>query len=173
LISFLLINSGLYVIMFFSSVKIVKKTIHYLLENDELSEKLIIVSIAREDISNQKLKFEFIEEREFRLNGQMYDIKKDLSDEDSLRYLCYLDEHENLLEKLFAKFSDSEKDKKSNHLQKITFIPFIGLFFQQTDTTLNFFSELTFEGIRSEQILKNYFEVLTPPPQKLNFNSVS
>ncbi len=167
LILILLLNSGFYVLLYLSSIKIVKKTIHYLLEKNELEEELIIISLARNDINNNRVSFQRIDKKEFRFNGDMYDIKKDLSDKDTLRYLCYLDEHENLLEKLFSKFSEKRKDKKSNH--NISLISFLALFFNETETLRN----VLFASYYSPQFnfsLNNFYEdIPTPPPQGMNF----
>jgi hypothetical protein len=151
--------------MYLSSVEIVKKTIHYLLENDELNENLIFISLSKNDIKEQIVKFERIDEKEFRLNDKMYDIRKDLSDKDSLRFLCYLDEYENFLEKLFSKFSDSENNNKSNYQINFSFIPFLALYFQQTDLRLNTVAEIILKVNHSDNLLTINGDVLTPPPK--------
>lgn len=165
LILFLLFNSGIYLLLYFSSTKIVKKTIHYLIENDELEKEMMLLSISRNDIEEKIVKFEWIEDKEFRYNGMMYDVKKDLSDNDSLRFLCYMDEHENLLEKIFNRFSESNKNKTSNQPQKFSFVPFLGLFYQKTECMLFSSQGITFSLEISYKIIHNFKEVLTPPPQ--------
>jgi hypothetical protein len=171
LIILLLFNSGVNVLLYFSSTKIVKKTIHYLIENDELEKELMILSISKKDIEEKIVKFEWVEEKEFRYNGMMYDVKKDLSDNDSLRFLCYLDEHENLLEKLFSRFSDSNKDKTSSQPQKFVFAPFLGLFYQKTECMSYSTQGITFSSEISYKIIHNFKKVPTPPPQtEFNFS---
>lgn len=165
LIVLLLLNSGVYVLLYFSSLKFVKKTIHYLIENNGLKEELIILSISKNDIEKNIVKFEWVEDKEFRFNGIMFDVKKDLSDSDSLRFLCYMDEHENLLEKLFNRFSDSNKNNSSNQPLKLTFTPFLGLFFQETECLNNLNELATFSFSNQIFLIHNYQEVLTPPPQ--------
>lgn len=165
LIVLLLLNSGVYVLLYFSSLKFVKKTIHYLIENNGLKEELIILSISKNDIEKNIVKFEWVEDKEFRFNGMMFDVKKDLSDSDSLRFLCYMDEHENLLEKLFNRFSDSNKNNSSNQPIKLTFTPFLGLFFQETECLNNLYELATFSFSNQIFLIHNYQEVLTPPPQ--------
>lgn len=165
LILILLLNSGFYILLYLSSIKFVKKTVYYLLEKDQLNKELIILSFSREDIKNLKVAFQRIDEKEFRFNGDMYDIKQDLSDKDSLRFLCYLDIHENLLEKLFSKYTDRKKDRDSNQPQKITLIPFLGLYFQ-TSEKLKLFSEYYLFSPEIHSIFTNFYkDILTPPPQ--------
>lgn len=167
LIAFLLINSGAYILLYFSSLKIVKKTVHYLLEENELDEKLIIQSLSKKDVENKTISFEWIEDNEFRFDGQMYDVKKDLSDLDSLRFLCYLDEHENLIEQLFNKYSNPNK----NHSKKFVFAPFLGLFFQKTECIKYLIEIFPFRLENSIQLTINFQEIPTPPPQtEFNFS---
>jgi hypothetical protein len=164
LILILLINSGVYVLLYLSSIKIVKKTVHYLLSKNQLDEKLVLIAISKKDVSEKKIKFEWVEEREFRLNGNMYDVKEDKSDADSLKFLCYLDDHENLLEQLFNSHTDTKKNSDSNH-QKLVLIPFLFLYYQENhnlvkDTEVNFFSEN-----KNYKPINTCIDVLTPPPQ--------
>lgn len=158
----------MYVLLYFSSLKIVKKTIHYLIEKDEFEKELIIISVSKKDIVNNNTKFEMVDEKEFRFNGQMYDIKKDLSDADSLRFLCYMDEYENLLEQLFNKFDKSSKESKTNQTVKITILPFLGLYFQQSDSSSNNFELVAYCFYESEKKLDNFIEIHKPPPKILN-----
>jgi hypothetical protein len=161
----------MYVLLYFSSLKVVKKTIHYLIENDEFQKELIILSFSKKDIANNNAKFEMIDSKEFRFNGQMYDIKEDLSDADSLRFLCYKDEYENLLEQLFNKFDKSSKESKTNQTVKITIYPFLGLYFQQSDSSSNNFELVAYCLYESEKILNNFIEINTPPPKVSNLFS--
>ncbi|MCX7612182.1 MAG: hypothetical protein N2043_11405 [Ignavibacterium sp.] len=164
LVTLLLINSGAYVLLYLSSLKIVKETIHYLIESDKLNHQLIIVSFSKKDLESKIIKFEWIEEKEFRFNGKLYDIKKDFSDEDSLRFLCYQDEHENLLEKIFNKYSDSDKNKNSSQPVKLI-INFLALFFQEAESQNSIVQSMTFSLFDPFHLIYNYLEVLTPPPK--------
>ena len=168
MIFILLLNSGMYVLFYFSSLKVVKKAIHYLIEKDEFEKELIILSVSKKDIVNNTTKFEMVDEKEFRFNGQMYDIKKDLSDADSLRFLCYMDEYENLLEQLLNRFDNSTKESKTNQPVKIIFYPFLGLYFQQTDSSSDNIELVAYCFYESEKLLDNFIEIHTPPPKYSN-----
>ncbi len=160
-----LLNSGFYVLLYLSSVKIVKKTVHYLIEKDRFKKDLIILSFSRKDVKENKISFNRIDKKEFRFNGDMYDIKKDLSDKDSLRFLCYLDEHENLIEKLFTKYSDKKREKNSDQTHKLNLIPFFSLYFQNTDE-FDFYNQSSRIILRIHINYTNFYkEILTPPPQ--------
>ena len=168
LIFIFLLNSGMYVLLYFSSLKVVKKTIHYLIEKDEFEKELFIFSISKKDVINNTIKFERIDENEFRFNGQMYDIKKDLSDADSLRFLCYMDKYENLLEQLLHRFDNSSKESKSNQPLKIIFYPFLSLYFHQTDSSSRNIELIAYCFYESKKLLDNFIEINTPPPKFSN-----
>lgn len=160
-----LLNSGFYVLLYLSSIKIVKKTVHYLIEKDSFKKDLIILSFSRKDVKENKISFNRIDKKEFRFNGDMYDIKKDLSDKDSLRFLCYLDEHENQIEKIFTKFSDKKSEKKSDQTHKLNFISFFSLYFQNIDK-IYFYNQSFWIILRIHINYTNFYkEILPPPPQ--------
>lgn len=169
LTSLFILNSGVYVLLYFSSLKVVKKTIHYLIEKDQLEDELIVIAISKTDIEKKLVSFEWVEDKEFRYNDNMYDVKKDLSTFDSLKFLCYLDTHENLLEQLFSKFRNSH-DNKNFHHNKLVIVPFLGLYYQQSDN--HFFAEEILFSINIKvNLISILKEVLTPPPQtEFNFS---
>lgn len=166
IISILLLNSSGYILLYFSSTHFVKKYVIKKLLNSELDKEIILLSISKKDIEENKVSFKWIHSREFRFNGKMYDIKKNLSDADSLRFLCYYDDKENLLEELFHNFSKSENE---NHKQRnsINILAFIGLFLEKNKEFETFFTSTNLSLVLIENPIQQNSEVLTPPPQVL------
>lgn len=161
----LLFNSSGYILLYFSSLHFIKKYIIKALDNDEYEKEIFLLTLSNKDIAEGKISFKWIHSREFRYNGNMYDIKKNLSDEDSLRVYCYFDDKENLLEQLFHKFAKSESDKSKQKQTNINLLSFIGLFFYSEGIS---FSESVGTNIIFLKISVNdqfNSEIPTPPPQ--------
>uniref|UniRef100_A0A832DJC6 Uncharacterized protein n=1 Tax=Ignavibacterium album TaxID=591197 RepID=A0A832DJC6_9BACT len=163
--SLLLFNSSVYILLYVSSLHFVKKYIIKALDNNEYDKEIILLTISKKDIAEGKVSFQWIHSREFRFNGNMYDIKKNLSDEDSLRVYCYFDEKENLLEQLFHQFAKSENDKTKQKQNNINLFSFIGLFLNNNDISLTKPSgtKIIFLRVSCQQQFNK--EVPTPPPQ--------
>ncbi|MGQ9799697.1 MAG: hypothetical protein ACUVRG_10510 [Ignavibacterium sp.] len=167
IISLLLFNSSGYILLYLSSLHFVKKYVINALDNNEYDKEIFLLTLSKKDIAKGKVSFKWIHSREFRYNGNMYDIKKNISDEDSLRVYCYFDEKENLLEQLFHKFAKSESDKSKQKQININLLSFIGLFFNsETITSYRFIGTKIMSLTIYFQEQFN-FEVPTPPPQIL------
>lgn len=166
IVSVLVFNSNGYLLLYITSTHFVKKLVIKKLSNHESDHEIILLSISKKDIQSKKVTFEWIHSKEFRFNGKMYDIKKNLSDNDSLRFYCYYDDKENLLEELFYKYSDSEKES-NKHRNSINLISFLSLFLSD-DRCL----EINFTGTKLISVTVNQFtepliDVPTQPPQFL------
>lgn len=164
IISVLLVNSGGYILLFVSSTQFVKKIVSEKLFNNELDEDLVLLSISKKDLEENKISFQWIHSKEFRFNGKMYDIKNNLSDSDSLRFLCYYDEKENFLEFLFNKFSESSKENHKR-LSSLNFLTFIIVFFEDNSPVDPIFQSADFSLVLKEKLVQPLIEVPTPPPQ--------
>lgn len=165
LLTLLLFNSSGYFLLYIASTHFVKKLVIKKLLNHELDHEIILLSISIKDIKNKKVSFEWIHSKEFRFNGKMYDIKNNLSDNDSLRFYCYYDDKENMLEELFCKYSNSEKESKKN-INSINLLPFLNLFFSN-DRKLEkfFFTGTKIFFVFFYQLTEPIIDVPTPPPQ--------
>lgn len=166
IISILLFNSSGYLILFISSTHFIKKIVYEKLLNDELKDEIILLSVSKKDLAENKISFQWIDSREFRLNGKMYDIKRNLSDADSLRFLCYYDDDENLLEELFHSFSKSETERNKDRSNQISLWTFLGLFIQKPAQLLVDFSSHKIQIYHFNQSNQFFAEVITPPPQQ-------
>ncbi|WP_337866427.1 hypothetical protein [Ignavibacterium sp.] len=165
IISLLLINSSGYILLYISSLHFVKKHIIEAIDRNEYDEEIFLLTLSKKDISEGKISFKWLDSREFRYNGKMYDIKKNISDEDSIRVYCYYDEKEHIIESLFNFYSEkrSNDNKNSNN---ISLVFFLSLFLSKNisvDSELVFLGELK---THNKHEFSNFIsDVLTPPPQ--------
>lgn len=160
----LIFNCSGYLLLYITSTHFVKKLVIKKLLNHELDHEIILLKISKKDIESKKVSFEWIHSKEFRFNGKMYDIKKNLSDNDSLRFYCYYDDKENLLEELFHKYSDSEKETKK-HRNSINLISFLSLFLSDDKYFEINFTVTKFIFVAMNQLTEPLIDVPTPPPQ--------
>lgn len=165
IISLLLFNSSGYILLYISSLHFVKKHIIKAIDRNEYDKEIFLLTLSKKDIADGKIAFQWIHSREFRYNGKMYDIKKNLSDNDSLRVYCYYDEKENLLEELFHKFAKSESEKSKQKNNNINLLSFIGLFCYSDNPSIP-----NLEGLQIPSYPNTYYDqfitdVPTPPPQ--------
>lgn len=165
IISLLLFNSSGYILLYFSSLPLVKKIIIEALDNNEYDEKIFLLTLSKKDISEGKISFKWFDSREFRYNGKMYDIKKNISDEDSIKVYCYYDEKEHILESLFNFYSEKSSNANKNSNNNY-FVFYLSLFLSKN---FSLESELVLLG-ELKTNYKNEFsnfisDVLTPPPQ--------
>jgi len=163
--SLLLFNSSGYILLYVSSLHFVKKYIIKAIDNNEFDKDIFLLTLSKKDIDEGKVSFQWIHSREFRFNGNMYDIKRNLSDEDSIRVYCYFDEKENLLEQLFRQFAKSENDKTKQKQNNINLLTFIGLFFHSGAIPFPKFAGTKITNIRVTAHEQFNSEVPTPPPQ--------
>lgn len=167
IISLLLFNSSGYVILYISSLHFVKKHIIKAIDRNEYDKEILLLTLSKKDIDDGKIDFQWIHSREFRHNGKMYDIKKNISDEDSIRVYCYYDEKENLLEQLFHQFAKSENEKSKQKNNTLNLLSFIGLFCYSDNPSIP--KLVGTHILYNLNIFYDQFrtEVPTPPPQNL------
>lgn len=167
IISILLLNSSGYLFIYISSTQIVKKIVFEKLLSNKLDNEIVLLSFSKKDIHENKISFQWIDSREFRFNGKMYDVKQNLSDKDSLRFLCYFDDKENLLEELFHTFSKSESERNKDRSNQINLWSFLGLFINQPVQLLFDFNSYKIQCTYPDQSNQFFVDVITPPPQVL------
>jgi hypothetical protein len=166
--SLVLIFSILYSLMgFYLVFNIEKDTI-----KEEIKEKLIN-SLPENELSLIKIssgeysQITWTEEgREFRYNGNMFDVVKIKIRTDTTYYYCYIDQKENKLfsnlDELVKDQTDSSKSKTNQKKQEIIYF-YCDLFFHQciTETPVLYFNCLSlYQSIDAD--------ILFPPPKKLS-----
>jgi hypothetical protein len=73
-------------------------------------EKVELIIISKEGIELSKISFKRIDEKEFILDGKMYDIVKETETKESFYFFCIHDEHED---KLNSSYLNKENRKAS------------------------------------------------------------
>lgn len=130
-------------------------------------EELIeLIILNKEDILSGKINYQRIHSREFRLNGSMYDIVKEVDRDSVIYFYCINDKKEEALEKEFHKRVDENTANKkqrtndNNPLKTLISEPVCYLTIKQTDT-----ETLTFKFQYEGSYLPVWGDILTPPPK--------
>ncbi|MGB5528731.1 MAG: hypothetical protein WBQ32_02075 [Ignavibacteriaceae bacterium] len=97
-------------------------------------ECIELLVFNKEDLLEQKIDFRWIHSREFKYNGEMYDVVKRAEDNKQIFLYCINDEKEKKLEEEFEK--GVHKNSSEN---------------KQRPTTYNHFNILLSEPVKSEQ----------------------
>lgn len=79
------------------------------------AELVEILTFYKEDIINRKINFSWIHSREFRYNGDLYDIAKKQETDEKLILYCINDTKEKQLEEEFKKKVDHNSRENKNH----------------------------------------------------------
>jgi hypothetical protein len=130
---------------------------------DELIELIIL---RKEDIIFNKLNYERIHSREFRLDGKMYDIVKEVDKDSLIHFYCINDKKEEKLEKEFhKKVEDNTAGKKqrsndNNPFKTLISEPVCYLMLEQIAA-----GGLAFKSRNEKNYLPVWGDVLTPPPK--------
>lgn len=141
--------------------KQVKKEIIKGFDKSELS----LISISKHQ---KNTKLQWIHSKEFRYNGEMYDIVKLIETPDSIHYYCWWDKEETELNNKISNvlnhiFSDNPQSKKM--LSKS--FSFLGVFYEIVkvfDSLINE-SYLLMYFHSSESTISQSCKPITPPPQ--------
>ena len=171
LLAVLIIYSSFgYLLLYFPVRTLIKQSVFKSIEKKEIAnEDLIILAFNIDDLKNQK--YDLIWEKpdkEFRFNGQMYDIEDTRTASDTIYYTCYHDEKENLLEDLFSlHISNHKKDGTQNSTQRIILI---GLYSEVIEySSLKFYDKnvINIPLLKKEASNLNPTEDIPTPPPRL------
>lgn len=124
-----------YLLLYFPLRTVIKHSVFKSIEKKEIADDdLVILAFNIDDLKFQK--YDLIWKKagkEFRFNGQMYDIENTRLGSDTIYYTCYNDEKENLIEDLFAlHFNNHKKDGAQNSAQRVLLI---GLYSEQNENS--------------------------------------
>jgi len=170
LLAVLIIYSSFgYLLIYFPVRTVIKHSVFKSIEKKEIAEEdLVILAFNIDDLKNKKYDLIWKKpDKEFRFNGQMYDIENIRTASDTIYYACYNDEKENLLEDLFAlHINNHKKDGTQNTTQRVILI---GLYSEEIEN-----SNLKFcnKDVINIPLLKNEAsnlnpakDIPTPPPR--------
>jgi hypothetical protein len=137
------------------------------LSNDALIETLIF---DKEDILNKKINFQWIHSREFKYNGEMYDIVEKKETKSHLIFYCVNDEKEKEFEKQFEK---KLEDNLANKKQKSAKNNLINLLISEAVSYISNNSIKNFKSIHRLEYTMNYNsisrDIPSPPPKSFLF----
>jgi len=131
---------------------------------EELIEYVIF---NKDDIKYKRINFQWVHSKEYRYNGDMYDIVEK-SEDDSLFYFYVInDTKEKELEEIFSKkveenSSSSKQNKNENNILKILFSELLKNRKSMPDDN----SELKYNFLFTNDYISAWQDVPTPPPRK-------
>lgn len=161
----MILNSAGYVIVYFQLKSTFQNDAILNLENVINKEDLTTIVLSSYEFENENENYHFLEHHEIMYFGKMYDISRIEYSQDSVKIVALSDEKEDNLNSLFDLFfTRNLNDKYSNTASLLKLII--------TDSGL----PVEFNGISSWRedvcynfifvpVLKNFFEVPTPPPK--------
>jgi hypothetical protein len=134
--------------------------------NPSNKNKIELMVFNKEDILNQKINFRWIHSREFKYNGDMYDIVKKEENKNQLILYCINDTKEKKLEEEFEKRvhqnTSENKQRPSANFQ-------LNILLSEAVQNENISTELLPEYIFREQLIigykSNHLEIPSPPPR--------
>jgi hypothetical protein len=137
-------------------------------ENNSENKRIELIVLRKEDILSKKINYERISSSELRLNGNLYDIVKEVEKDSNIFLYCINDKREESLLKEFCKKIDDnvanrkQRNSTYNVFKKSITEPVSYLTIIEADA-----NQLTY----SKHYVENYSfvwkEVITPPPQKI------
>jgi hypothetical protein len=137
-------------------------------EHSSNNRSVELIVLSKEDILSKKMKYERIGSKEFRLNGNLYDIVKEIKRDSYIFLYCINDIRENsLFSELFKKIDDNVANRKQrnnthNIFKKSITEPVSYLTINETENV-----QLTYNNHNEKKYSFVWKEVITPPPQTL------
>jgi len=137
-------------------------------KHSEENELVELIVLRKDDILLKKTNYIRIDSKEFRLNGNLYDIVKEVENDSSIYLYCINDEKENsLFSELCKKIDNNVANRKQrnsihNILKKSISEPASDLSINEIGT-----DQLTHNNHNEKNSSFVCKEVITPPPQKI------
>ena len=157
--------------MYFPIKTIIKHVVQESVQEKNIDrDELSVLAFNVNDLAQNKYALIWVKpEKEFRFNGEMYDVEYTEVNGDSIYFTCYFDVEENFLEKIFAlQNNDYKKDKTQNSANRIILL---GLFSEETKKIYSNIQNRIATDMPLQKneagLLSNINDVLTPPPRKL------
>jgi hypothetical protein len=134
-------------------------------ENYSGEEMIELLILNKEDIVGNKIDFKWIHSREFRYNGEMYDIVKNEESDNRLFLYCIHDKEEKKLNEEFAKkIQDNSTNTKhrqlSSHLNILLSEPV-----QAEKLSFALMIDYRFNNARSDFYNSVQLDIPSPPPR--------
>lgn len=171
LAALIIYNSFGYLLLYFPVRTIIKEVVQNSIEEKKIDqENLQVLAFSLADLNNDKLDFEWEKpDKEFRFNGDMYDVEDKKVTSDSVYYICYYDHKENILESVFELHLISQNKDKTNHsLQRIIMAAMFAEEFRISYS--KFYDEdiINIPLLKKEAALLNPVKNIPTPPPRMN-----
>jgi len=168
ILAIILYHSFAYLLFYFPAKYVIKKVVQSSIHTEKPEINFVVLAFDRSKLNSNKYNFVWEEENEeFKFENHLYDIKNKVVKGDSVYFSCYLDEDENLLDRIFNEISENNKKDKS----QIEFfsLSLVGLYFEEIDP-LVFYNDhkSALYYMRIERKNTNFIsDIPTPPPRFL------
>jgi hypothetical protein len=167
LVSFLLLlNSFGYVFVYFLVRQNLKSESIENLRSYTGDEELIVITIAKNSLNSTGNDYDMIDENEIKYKGKMYDIYKQVENENNINLYCVCDEKEDNLNKAFylcikelTSNNTSRPALRNIVMNKIS----IGIIPETDNIFTGLINKLNF--YLNQFLITNYIEVIKPPPK--------
>lgn len=130
---------------------------------EELVELLVF---NKEDLIGHKIDFRWIHSREFKYNGEMYDVVKKEEDDKQVILYCINDKKEKNLEEEFEKVVN--KNSSENKQRPVTYYNFNIVLSEPVQSEQIGYAlvyEFEFNYSRTDSYNSPYLEIPSPPPR--------
>ncbi len=163
-----LFNSFAYLFVYFPAKIIVKEISKSSIINNCKNENPVTLVFNYKKLSQNKYDIEWYDDgEEFKYNKCLYDIECKSIAGDSIYIKCYPDEDENILDELFAIFSECTK-KNSQNIIINNFI-FAGIYYEEiSKIKFDFKPNSVKHLVVSDDKLKSFItDIPSPPPRQI------
>ncbi|MCX6149716.1 MAG: hypothetical protein NTX22_04230 [Ignavibacteriales bacterium] len=163
----LLFNSIGYILIYQQQLYTFKHQAFSKIQNFLPLEKMSIIGLSKNDIVSGKISFRRMEEREFKLNGKMYDVVKEVSKKDSIYFFCIKDEKEDELHQAFVKYFNENSNQTGNKStsKNIYHNIITEALVIQDKIQINDSGKIKYCVFGSGRFLSNHSETPSPPPK--------
>ena len=146
-----------------------RKEITQLIDKGNIEEELILFKFNKADIEKGLSDMEWIEEDEFRIDGEMYDVVKREFKNDFIYLYCFHDKKESILYSGIIKIINRLIGDEQNNARNITVINslFSEFYFSTKFETNKFYLEIgsAYLPIKTFNLLDFDPPIDTPPPR--------
>lgn len=169
LTSLLIYHSGGFILIYTPASYLIKKITKELIRNELIDFQVVKFSFTQEEISSGIEGLHWIHDKEFRYNGNMYDIVKKETTGDRVTFYCFADTKEDLLEFSFEVHFQNGKETKSldSNSHKINILSLSDVITELANCSSILFVVEFFIPATSERALTSFLNVLTPPPENI------
>lgn len=144
-----------------------RRNVFQSIENGTCENELVLFKFSNEELKKGSSHIEWVEENEFRIEGEMYDVVKKEFKEDTMYLYCLHDEKESVLYSGIVKIINKLFGEEKDNAGKLNTINNILSEFYTASELNNFYPEETSNNlpIKIFHLLDGDRLVDTPPPR--------